>query len=116
MKMVWLGRDNCFQVYNFIISNFMLCVVSIFYFLHFYIFQYYEHFYVLGFRIKIKKFTLWIENSFFFLKIMFYKIKDNLRVKFYEVFLKNFAKKDICLLYTSPSPRDKRQSRMPSSA
>ena len=28
------------------------------------------------------------------------------------------AKKDIgtCLLYTSPSPRDKRQSRMPSSA
>ena len=26
------------------------------------------------------------------------------------------ALKDICLLYTSPSPRDKRQSRMPSSA
>ena len=25
-------------------------------------------------------------------------------------------KKYICLLYTSPSPRDKRQSRMPSSA
>ena len=25
-------------------------------------------------------------------------------------------KADICLLYTSPSPRDKRQSRMPSSA
>ena len=24
--------------------------------------------------------------------------------------------KEICLLYTSPSPRDKRQSRMPSSA
>ena len=24
--------------------------------------------------------------------------------------------RDICLLYTSPSPRDKRQSRMPSSA
>ena len=24
--------------------------------------------------------------------------------------------KDVCLLYTSPSPRDKRQSRMPSSA
>ena len=23
---------------------------------------------------------------------------------------------DVCLLYTSPSPRDKRQSRMPSSA
>ena len=26
------------------------------------------------------------------------------------------TKVDICLLYTSPSPRDKRQSRMPSSA
>ena len=26
------------------------------------------------------------------------------------------AQNDICLLYTSPSPRDKRQSRMPSSA
>ena len=26
------------------------------------------------------------------------------------------AKAEICLLYTSPSPRDKRQSRMPSSA
>ena len=29
-----------------------------------------------------------------------------------ETFCKNFN----CLLYTSPSPRDKRQSRMPSSA
>ena len=28
----------------------------------------------------------------------------------------NFAEADYCLLYTSPSPRDKRQSRMPSSA
>ena len=27
-----------------------------------------------------------------------------------------FAKIGLCLLYTSPSPRDKRQSRMPSSA
>ena len=27
-----------------------------------------------------------------------------------------FALNSICLLYTSPSPRDKRQSRMPSSA
>ena len=26
------------------------------------------------------------------------------------------TRKDNCLLYTSPSPRDKRQSRMPSSA
>ena len=27
-----------------------------------------------------------------------------------------FGQPNICLLYTSPSPRDKRQSRMPSSA
>ena len=27
-----------------------------------------------------------------------------------------FTKNNVCLLYTSPSPRDKRQSRMPSSA
>ena len=27
-----------------------------------------------------------------------------------------FTRSDSCLLYTSPSPRDKRQSRMPSSA
>ena len=31
-------------------------------------------------------------------------------------FLTNYIKLLICLLYTSPSPRDKRQSRMPSSA
>ena len=29
---------------------------------------------------------------------------------------KNWNQLTICLLYTSPSPRDKRQSRMPSSA
>ena len=29
---------------------------------------------------------------------------------------KDSSEADICLLYTSPSPRDKRQSRMPSSA
>ena len=32
---------------------------------------------------------------------------------FYSIFL---GMASICLLYTSPSPRDKRQSRMPSSA
>ena len=30
--------------------------------------------------------------------------------------LDDLSNYDICLLYTSPSPRDKRQSRMPSSA
>ena len=28
----------------------------------------------------------------------------------------SYGKNKVCLLYTSPSPRDKRQSRMPSSA
>ena len=33
-----------------------------------------------------------------------------------ESFTANWYLNNICLLYTSPSPRDKRQSRMPSSA
>ena len=35
---------------------------------------------------------------------------------FNEIYIIDEAVPDICLLYTSPSPRDKRQSRMPSSA
>ena len=34
----------------------------------------------------------------------------------YDELASELNKEDICLLYTSPSPRDKRQSRMPSSA
>ena len=35
----------------------------------------------------------------------------------YELYeMTNFSTLETCLLYTSPSPRDKRQSRMPSSA
>ena len=37
-------------------------------------------------------------------------------LKAYDLALDHFAAFLICLLYTSPSPRDKRQSRMPSSA
>ena len=33
-----------------------------------------------------------------------------------EITIQPLKRYDICLLYTSPSPRDKRQSRMPSSA
>ena len=36
--------------------------------------------------------------------------------KFDPVARKHVDYKETCLLYTSPSPRDKRQSRMPSSA
>ena len=34
----------------------------------------------------------------------------------YEIGIETLRLVDSCLLYTSPSPRDKRQSRMPSSA
>ena len=34
----------------------------------------------------------------------------------YYLIHKNIVRGNTCLLYTSPSPRDKRQSRMPSSA
>ena len=33
-----------------------------------------------------------------------------------SLFDRNFYENSVCLLYTSPSPRDKRQTRMPSSA
>ena len=33
-----------------------------------------------------------------------------------DLLIETLIDKNICLLYTSPSPRDKRQSRMPSSA
>ena len=33
-----------------------------------------------------------------------------------ELALAGFKKKQVCLLYTSPSPRDRQKSRMPSSA
>ena len=49
--------------------------------------------------------------------------EDEVSEKFLESYLKfldsnklYFNKQDICLLYTSPSPRDRTRSRMPSSA
>ena len=39
-----------------------------------------------------------------------------LQVKTILIYIKVFLFHNTCLLYTSPSPRDKRQSRMPSSA
>ena len=43
-------------------------------------------------------------------------IETGIRPKPQCEYSKNDPHKYICLLYTSPSPRDKRQSRMPSSA
>ena len=45
----------------------------------------------------------------------FYDFKDHVIYENQEI-LSNSDKPYTCLLYTSPSPRDKRQSRMPSSA
>ena len=45
------------------------------------------------------------------------KIANNEEVKLEDmIWAEKLAKAHTCLLYTSPSPRDKRQSRMPSSA
>ena len=43
-------------------------------------------------------------------------IHDEVQAKYYGCGLAIPSKLEGCLLYTSPSPRDKRQSRMPSSA
>ena len=40
----------------------------------------------------------------------------NLRDKAYNDYLDSIGSLSICLLYTSPSPRDRQKSRMPSSA
>ena len=53
-------------------------------------------------------------------KLILPKISNNLESRKSQI-LENIEaaekqRKDSCLLYTSPSPRDKRQSRMPSSA
>ena len=40
----------------------------------------------------------------------------DLRTAFYQKYGHGLFEEGYCLLYTSPSPRDKRQSRMPSSA
>ena len=44
------------------------------------------------------------------------KLHEFYRSEIFNRFIRNMDKYVICLLYTSPSPRDKRQSRMPSSA
>ena len=46
-----------------------------------------------------------------------YKDKDNLVNGFYQTYcIESWGKINTCLLYTSPSPRDRQKSRMPSSA
>ena len=44
------------------------------------------------------------------------KTMDGVAVRYEIIFVDDSTDDTPCLLYTSPSPRDKRQSRMPSSA
>ena len=43
-------------------------------------------------------------------------VKNDAWIEWYQIQKQIFESVKCCLLYTSPSPRDKRQSRMPSSA
>ena len=47
---------------------------------------------------------------------MYLVLYTRYNIYFVSYILSIYYSYDICLLYTSPSPRDKRQSRMPSSA
>ena len=53
---------------------------------------------------------------FFILSKLLYKPLVSLMDQRAEKIREGLEASNICLLYTSPSPRDKRQSRMPSSA
>ena len=61
---------------------------------------------------KTKELSLKLKEIGFEKGLIIYKeLSDNMRLA-----SRNIANLEVCLLYTSPSPRDKRQSRMPSSA
>ena len=49
-------------------------------------------------------------------KRLFNNLEDSRSEQAHPVFKKGVEDLEICLLYTSPSPRDQRGSRMPSSA
>ena len=65
-----------------------------------------------------KRFIIEIEWLLFVLNESFYKtIKiSKVDIKKINKFKNNFDQSYACLLYTSPSPRDRQKSRMPSSA
>ena len=60
-----------------------------------------------------------LEKKFFcptkFAQEIEYLVRDNKEMNYIDAII-YFCECNGCLLYTSPSPRDKRQSRMPSSA
>ncbi|GAB5831573.1 hypothetical protein JMUB7528_28580 [Staphylococcus aureus] len=57
---------------------------------------------------------MYVENSYLSKQLCFlFYVSSKEIIKKYTNYLKEY---DFCLLYTSPSPRDMRRSRMPSSA
>ena len=68
------------------------------------------------FQSEVKKNLEWFQNAFnaqsSFTTGALMETKEANRKGYYDIGYIN----ETCLLYTSPSPRDKRQSRMPSSA
>ena len=59
-----------------------------------------------------EKYNFWLENEYFD-----QQAKEELRaLDGDKEEIKDRFYKDLCLLYTSPSPRDRQKSRMPSSA
>ena len=75
-------------------------------------------FYLKNEKVKIEESDFQIlENELFSEFSLPYIDQTQTPTQFLNEFVKNkYDLKKICLLYTSPSPRDKRQSRMPSSA
>ena len=58
-------------------------------------------------------------NNLGLIDICYSKLRKNLEVDLDDPFITNYFDENkglICLLYTSPSPRDRQKSRMPSSA
>ena len=61
-----------------------------------------------------QRFVIFLYFALFYIKcLVFISLHNSL--EFYSILIR-LELCNICLLYTSPSPRDKRQSRMPSSA
>ena len=78
---------------------------------------------------SVKYLEVWIDDKlnwkihidYIYLKLakfvgLFYKLSHELPPNCLKMLYFSFAHPHICLLYTSPSPRDRQKSRMPSSA
>ena len=60
--------------------------------------------------------NVFMPNKFYSTEDEYLDKLSNIMAKEYEVITKSNIHVQLCLLYTSPSPRDRTRSRMPSSA